>query len=1397
MESNLLNLSFPRAIIRNIFYFLFFCGLIQAAAYYLLDIPYFNRIATEEINRYLKPRLNLSMSFSSFSVNLFKTSVTLKTVKITSTSESNLISQTDLEEIQIKVAPLSSYFKKEIVVSSVVVSGFTLKWDADESGKIKLPSFLTSDSTPSHLSFVGVLEKIYETIPNQVRFNQFRIQMLSKSGKWKSELEVESIFWTKHLKKRDSPARLGVSVLGFHFDSNMLNEYISGASDAETWVKIKRSSLHASSDLKGNVVLNQGNFFSNLGEINLQGSGFVGALSKDSELKLRLTLECNLGEVGKLLKQNLTGKLNSTINVQYLPNQPSEKNPWVVNGKLDWQDVNYDGYQFYKGNLRIGSKLGKIQILHGNISNAKSESLVKFKGGVSLKNGLDFDITTEVDNLPFSMLMGSLNIPTADIIEFGISSSRLSIKGAIPQWTVSKFKMLVSGAAQIQNLVVPAVHKPDAIPIPNCFVEAIIMIDFDKVGFDGSQAECYKSFEEKKTFVEVEKGRIELSDSTTYFKLRSDQVNAIHFSYFLGVPFEGIGYLDGEITAPKGENVKWKSNTYLENGSLYKIPYQSLEGEWSIDGSGVYGKDVVVVPFSTSQTNTLETFVNLESFSVWFSGLETEFNGFAEGKLGSILTSFSSYIPQRVVEILDLTIDKITFFQRGPIVEPTKWHTKIALNGHDVKLLQFKLGRMDLSFDCIDVTCYQTKLMLYPDLKKSELKTSVFEATLDEISAKSLSGTFYVHKFPIFSLFPQLSSKISGLLSGNLEVKALDEKLWAVGSFFVPDLVLEEHSLGPTFLGVDTVPQVGVVAKLDSLQGALQAKMELADLEKSPVHVFSSLNQIDLLYFSKQLKMGKQDLFGNISATADFILPSVEEMLENVDSFQKKLSGEIEFISSEANYKGIRIFTKEKLRLLYKDSKIELKSGNIYTDLGVLETKGSYDLLSSELFASLHSKLNLKYLTQVSPQITNANGDLEIDLNFKKTDENLDILGDINLSQGSLNIKSFNPAITKMEAQIKVANGIAEVRRLHGTLGTGTIDAIGTIGWRDFLNSKSEGGGVPMSIKVELDGALFRFKAPLFDSAELTTTGLVQIVGQKPPYLIAGNLKFDHGRFSNSNTCQNLIKSLPPIEQKTFVDRSTPFANINIQLIAEDSIKIHSGCLNGTLYSNLRLVGDTTKYNLQGDMGFRTGKIFFLKSIFEIQKASLFFENPVYIEPRVDLLMFSKIESYNVFAQVEGVVGKNKVTLWSDPNVSSSGNLLSRADIFGMIASGQAPQGSNATNVGSGSALATHIAGYIYEATTLDESLSQTMARVTGGFIDNVQLQPLIENGQTRWRARVKRSLGERLNLGLDLDQGVGQNLTGTYILNDTVNFQGGYERNTGIGGFSEFSGGFRFQFGN
>ncbi|NBX16078.1 MAG: hypothetical protein EBR09_01800 [Proteobacteria bacterium] len=164
------------------------------------------------------------------------------------------------------------------------------------------------------------------------------------------------------------------------------------------------------------------------------------------------------------------------------------------------------------------------------------------------------------------------------------------------------------------------------------------------------------------------------------------------------------------------------------------------------------------------------------------------------------------------------------------------------------------------------------------------------------------------------------------------------------------------------------------------------------------------------------------------------------------------------------------------------------------------------------------------------------------------------------------------------------------------------------------------------------------------------------------------------------------------------------------------------------------------------------------------------------------------MDKYNVFVGAEGPFSKPRLNIWSDPSTGPDGNPLSRPALIRMISTGRGP--SETTQTAVTQALFNQVVGMF------DDPLSQAVSKITRGFVDRFELQPIIDGGQSSLRARASRDLGEKFNLGLDYETKK-QSLTGTIFVNESVNFVGGFDRRSSpVGSYLEFSGGFRFQFG-
>jgi translocation and assembly module TamB len=387
------------------------------------------------------------------------------------------------------------------------------------------------------------------------------------------------------------------------------------------------------------------------------------------------------------------------------------------------------------------------------------------------------------------------------------------------------------------------------------------------------------------------------------------------------------------------------------------------------------------------------------------------------------------------------------------------------------------------------------------------------------------------------------------------------------------------------------------------------------------------------------------------------------------------------------------------------------------------------------------------------------------------------------------------PALSDISGKIRFDDNKLEVLTLKGKKGEGDWDLAGSMNWAAWLEDPNLSPALAMRLQAR--NAQVRIPVPYVESFDTTLNANVELTGDATPYALTGDVQILRAFAYREKTCQELLSEerRTVVEDLTIGSQSILRFDLNFQ--SEQGIILQTACLRARASANVRLTGNANTPLLTGSVATESGTVSFLKSHFNIQKMDLIFDNPVRLDPRLDIQLVSKIENYNISVSVDGTLSRRRTNLWVDPSSTPDGVSLTRSDIFRMLSSGRAPERAGT----GGQAIASQVAAYGTSVLALDDSLTQAANRLTGGFIDTVELQPLIENGQTKWRARVSRSLGERLSLGLDIEQGQAvnnQSLSGTVYLNDSVNLLGGFDRRSEqTEQYYELSGGLRFRFGS
>ena len=625
---------------------------------------------------------------------------------------------------------------------------------------------------------------------------------------------------------------------------------------------------------------------------------------------------------------------------------------------------------------------------------------------------------------------------------------------------------------------------------------------------------------------------------------------------------------------------------------------------------------------------------------------------------------------------------------------------------------------------------------------------------------------------------------------------------------------LDEVKLGDRELGSATISgftslgsEISIVAQTRNQQ--ITATARLPHNLEGPGSLFLRTRNFDLSVLMSESTIAKYNFFSRVDGEVLFTGPAPLTPLTQLASTgsvagvaagthkQNWISywvAQGRLTSAEIQAKQLTLRLKEAQDFKIANGALEFNDLNLHSLYGSVKIGAKYLFESKKLTGEVRSKIDLALARDLVTRLSDSKGVLTTNLSFAGEGGDLKLRGLVKVQEGLIAVRDYPPPFSNIEADVSFEESRMEIRTLRASKGTGTVDMAGSVDWSLWLDDASR--GINLALQVTLNDALFGVPSPYVDSFETVVDGALQIKGSDRPYLISGDIRLKKAATYRDKSCQEMLAEEAKAVSDNLKLGTLPFARLNVSVVSEQGILLQTGCIKTRLSANVKLVGTTQEPLLQGVVDTDNGVVSFIKSNFIIQKIELNFDNTVRLDPRLDIQLISRIEGYSVYVNVDGTLSKRRTNLWVDPPSTPEGVTLTRTDIFRMLSTGQPPNKSGTQS----QALFAQVAGYVYGATALDDSLTQAAQRLTGGFIESVRLQPVIENGQTRWKARVSRSIGDRLSLGLDIEQGQqvnNQSLNGTVLLNDNVNLLGGFDRKAEESQqYYEFSGGLRFQFG-
>jgi hypothetical protein len=367
------------------------------------------------------------------------------------------------------------------------------------------------------------------------------------------------------------------------------------------------------------------------------------------------------------------------------------------------------------------------------------------------------------------------------------------------------------------------------------------------------------------------------------------------------------------------------------------------------------------------------------------------------------------------------------------------------------------------------------------------------------------------------------------------------------------------------------------------------------------------------------------------------------------------------------------------------------------------------------------------------------------------------IVGTGHLEGGTLSFIGYNQLFEGIRADAIISREKIVFEHFEARSGGGNID-----GW----------GEVPLKMDA---GQRFYFSVDFLDvrypypeDFQPVVQGHAELLGPVDDLLVTGDIEVQSARYTKTLRTEKLMvdfsKRLSDVSARR--DKSAFRVRLDINAIADGTIRIRNNLADATAKGEFRIVGDTTRVIILGSFDVVEGTVAFQGNKYELKRATVDFQDPRRNNPQLDMRAETKKGNVTVTVTVTGTLDKYEVDLFSDPP-------LGKNDIVALLSLGVTTQSLAGQEGAVGSAAAASIA-----LGPLKGGVEETIRGMVG--LDRFAIEPGFSSTTKTFEPKfiVGKSFGDRASVSMATS--VGTSADGTaiaeYKLREHIFLQGTWQ---------------------
>lgn len=1369
--------------------------IVMAAMYMLnlvVDNPYSHRFVRNTVDRLLRESTNISVDYRVMRVQIFPPALDLYGLEITRTD----VARDDLTAANRKVLG-AAHIRATLSIWSLLI------------GQPQLASFEANNTRLD----VDDLSSLGKLVKQQGPKNNSSAKLA-----WPPEFSVPvrkvilrnarvSLFQMGELR----PIPLAPNSFLFSGESIDLALTVQGWDSADLSISASDVALRAGGTnyLTGARLVAEATYNTNTVDVKIEKMESSG-LSGDGSARIRLdqlvplpnlrmisgdaTLQLagDIGLLGSILEiPETVGPAKASLIAKFaVPiNNSLGKAEFKLSVDAESSGAIFGGFKLHNFKSHLGIDADRIsfddvQLIIGTKKYGTGKGVLQFDGA-----GL-YSFQVQPDGLPLSKLLDVFNV-NFDAFDLDMTAPDLVLSG-----TSAPFRMKASATIVAKNITLPATqydHSKFSVS-PDCDLNLRLDINSRRLLFDGTQGVCRSSGGE--TSLELS-GPISFDDKSGIdLLINAKRADASIGDYFSQTPMRGAGNFSARVHGPY-DRVLISGDVNFTDFEVGKMNLGRTSANWSVDGKVVSWENLRIVPEEGAE-------IVLEKGSLDIGrNMNISSQVLAANIPPSLIDGFLRTV--KIQPSIAFGVESVRGSIKGPLGDPLWWDVdaNIALFDLDYegkRIADHIAGKILANHDgwrVSEVNILSGDLAI--DARLRHVREKIREKIRSggsgiagndslELDAKAYSVSNLKSNQDHLSRLPYLEKKIAdlgikGFLAGELKLGGKLKGLEGAFDVSVMRPKLLGSAIAPLRLkGVVSGRRVEMI--LNHGGNALEGRLSIdAGAPGTSFEWFFTANRLDLrflgtpwfasdprnyLYINGSWIMrGQLEDFWRSAGTLRVAAINGRMLREvmgeqRVMDFKSDLPFEAVFERGNVRSTGTKDLVvssrQARLRMVLQDGNIFPGHMNIGVD-GNLEMSLLRDMIPQ--FESATGKLAFK--GQISGSVNDPTYGFEID------DVRANPFTAGSWEPVSIGLADFRPPLRNIRLKALLKDGLVQIESFSASKGSGRLDGTGTFAFR----AGEEVGD--SSIDIRLEDAAVVYPVAFLKSFESNVSGNLSLTGRGRPYRLSGDLQVTRARSTREvdlgaeilNSIRKQSISIPSVA-------TDPVLQFDLTVRADQTVNVNNRLIQALLSTNLQIGGTDQQPSVLGQIDVVRGK-FVYKRDFSISRGIISFDDPLRVDPTLEITAVSEVQNYRVYINMSGRASNPRVDFSIDPPTRQNGNAISKVDILVLLGRGSLPEEQQALGETQNVA-ATEALGFIWGQ--LDEPVEKLFDMSGQKIVKQVYFDTYASpDGRPLLRVNLPLNLGNDLDVVLRVDQDQAMKLSSEFALSDNISFGFGVER--------------------